>query len=188
MNSQSISLARDVSRSVREELRFATRSDHEALHAHPVFSRLLEPNLTKNALHAANQANLYVFLGIEASRRALSVWQDLSLASKIAALKADIGELPCTAAAALRLDSSAAVLGGLYVAHGSGFGARVLGKAIRGSLPDAAISYYEFAEPLVWKHLCTHLENLQEEEVAVAIDGANQVFRSFLNLNASSLV
>lgn len=170
--------------SVRLQLRDATQARHAAVHTHPLFSRLLASDIAEAELAAINFAHLRAFTQIEAARDALSLWPDLSLAHRIRALRADLSAPPEILPEAYAY-TAAYILGGLYVAYGSAFGARMIVKALRRALPDAAVTYYEMNDPQAWHLLCTRLEHLEGRSVGHAIDGANAVFDALLMTPAS---
>lgn len=167
------------SASVRWQLRQATRTRHEAVHAHPLFARLMANDITALELTAINRAHLRVFTQVEAERSALSLWPELSLETRMMALRADLSHPPKPLAIAPHR-GYAFVLGGLYVAFGSAFGAQKVVKSLKRALPDAAVTYYEMKDPEGWHLLCTQLECLERPLVDCAIDGANAVFDALL--------
>lgn len=165
--------------SVRLNLRHATRARHEAVHLHPLFSRLLAANITAPELEAINLSHLRVFTQVETTRCSLSLWPELTLQNRIMALRADLSHAPSGSPPASKVDP-AYVLGGLYVAFGSAFGAGMIAKSLKRALPDNPITYYDMGKPEVWKLLCARLELLDTLDIDHAIEGANAVFNALL--------
>lgn len=165
--------------SVRDTLKTATFDSHQALHRHALFSRLIAPDLTKEHYIAANLALLGTFQSIEAARTMEDVWPRLHLSAQIAALSEDV-EGATAPIADISLDSAPAILGALYVAHGSAFGARLMARAVAYALPDVSRAYLGLRDPHLWIVVCATLEQMRDWEVDDAIDGANAVFSHLL--------
>lgn len=100
----------------------------------------------------------------------------MTLAPHIAALKMDVGSARPSSGTRLRLDCAASVLGALYVAHGAGFGAKIIQKSSVTNLLNARANFYfidgAFARPLV----CEALETLDGAGVEIAVCAANSIF------------
>lgn len=163
----------------RKRLQQATQTDHLALHAHPAFVRLLAPDLTQGELDCANALHLRAFRAIEAARDTLGVWEDLSLRGAIRALQADIGNRDFEEVD-LGLRTSAQTLGALYVAHGSSFGAKVIGRNLRAVLPEASVAFYAQKSKTAWQKLILTLDALSGTEVDQAVLGAQSTFGWYL--------
>ncbi|MEO0989401.1 MAG: biliverdin-producing heme oxygenase [Pseudomonadota bacterium] len=144
---------------VRQRLARTTRGVHEALHVHGVMGRLAAKGLTLDQYRSALTVLASSFAAIENRRADLAVWADFGLAIELQALENDVG---CVAApvAGDWLSDDLAVLGALYVAHGSGFGRQVLAKSVRLSLDEAPRAYMELpADPKRWRSLLAALEH-----------------------------
>lgn len=169
--------ARKDAPSVRMRLRAATKERHEALHRHPLFSRLTASDVQHHELLAANNANLQLFEAIEGSRAELDVFGALTLNRQIAALRRDVGgSRGFSCATGLRLDCAGSVLGALYVAHGSGFGAKVIQKNLASNLQNACSSYYSMDCSFQWPLVCEALETIGSTSIETASCAANAVF------------
>ena len=176
----------------RMKIRDATKKNHQLLHVHPMFSRLVSEDLLASELHTVGLTKLSVFMQVESARFEAKVWPELNFRSQVTALFTDTFDARKVYVprlnTPLNFKSTYALLGGLYVAHGSAFGANVMAKTIKKSLPDAAISYYCFQSPRQWSQLCKTLETLRECQLEQAISGANLVFNTLLEATPTSLL
>ena len=173
--------------SVREVLATRTREVHERLHTHPWISRLASASLTSGQYRAVLEAYHAFSVHVESARSELGVLRPLSLAPAIDALESDVAALRGDTdrrlrPRGLRLDDRPAVLGALYVLHGSGFGNRVLSRSVRDSLPEAPRDYLETGVPRgLWVRLEAELERLRDDDVALERleGGAASTFDAF---------
>ncbi len=132
--------------SVRQVLAEATGPDHIELHGNPWIASLAGSDLTRDRYRVILGAYRAFFALAEAERRAKDVFSDLSLANPIAALDRDLADAPRRLHAEPKLPmdctaTPAAILGLLYVLHGSGFGARVLGANVKKSCPRFRVTF-----------------------------------------------
>jgi len=179
----SVSQTYKAALSVRWRLRNATKARHEAVHVHPLFSRLLAADIKAYELEAINLAHLRALEQVESARYAQRIWPELSLHHRIMALRSDLSHVPEGLPAVSNMHPCQ-VLGGLYVVFGSAFGAHMIVKSLKRALPDSRMTYYEIKDPSIWHMLCARLERLETPHIAYAIDGANATFDALLSTPA----
>lgn len=166
---------------LRHRLRAGTRLRHEALHRHPLLSRLTPPCLSRGEYEAILAAFLATHAAAEARRAALGLYPELSLAPASAALAADLG----TGAATMGLplfdwvDGAEQALGMLYVLHGARFGAGVIARGLRAERPGFPSRYFGGeGQPPVWPALLAALGRMPPREAtsAALLHAANATF------------
>lgn len=163
---------------LRSRIRTATHEAHQGLHVHPLLARLQSPDLTMAELCACAAVSCTAIGVIEAERAHRNIWPELSLADHLGKVRADL-DTPCQTMASgeqLALESSAELLGALYVIHGSALGAAILAKAAKAVLPDAPASFFLPPNPKTWQDLCALLETLTDNEVDGCEAGAVKSF------------
>jgi heme oxygenase len=183
---------------VRESLRAATASVHEALHQHPGFSALIEGRLTM-AEYRALLARLHGFhWPLERVLRAASdetlLGFDVLGREKAQLLRDDLlwlGVQPqeiefgpaCDFVPAVR--THAELLGQLYVVEGAGLGGRILARKLDGLLGAGALDGRRFflgrpaPDPLPWAVFCRRLEAWAERDDRLAMArSAERTFRA----------
>ncbi|MEL7312499.1 MAG: hypothetical protein AAFN07_13390 [Pseudomonadota bacterium] len=144
---------------VRARLSDATGDVHESLHVHPLSLALLNqptPTIVRATMTAARR----FYAALESARDARGCWDVLQLSPHLDALQNDLGsEHLDTNPVALALDSDAAILGALYVAHGAQFGRQqIRGQMLRRGL-DAIPAYYTMSvDRTTWHALLDALE------------------------------
>lgn len=165
--------------SVRSFLATKTAQQHQALHDHPLFSKLVTDDLSAPEYMACLAAHFQAFQGIETARTTLDTHPAFSLSEQLAALASDLSgqdEAP-DPAVDLSLDTSQEVLGALYVAHGSQFGRTVIGRALQANLPNAPRTYFSLPpEKLGWRAFLNTMETIADEEAHGLLDGAQRAF------------
>ena len=177
----------DAAPSVRRDLAAATRQAHVALHGHPWISLLSGPALTRDSYAVLMRAYRQFYHGVEERRRTVGFFDDLSLASAVAALGEDLKELKrakiTSAPPTLPGFSTApAILGGLYVLHGARFGAATLKGNVSAILPDAPVHFLGSPMPArLWRDLIDRLERTGQgaSTRTAIIDAANATFGAF---------
>ncbi|MEM7732359.1 MAG: biliverdin-producing heme oxygenase [Pseudomonadota bacterium] len=127
---------------VRSFLATKTGAEHQALHDHPLFSKLISEDLTTSEYMACIDVQFRAFGAIEAVRVRLEAYGEFSLKPQIAALAEDLDH-PDMSRDALRFTMPDQVLGALYVAHGSQFGRAVIRRALQKNLPNAPRAYFD---------------------------------------------
>ncbi|MEM9317810.1 MAG: hypothetical protein AAGA70_02250 [Pseudomonadota bacterium] len=167
---------KDQSFSVRSALSEATRAEHEALHVHPLLSRMVEPSLSMADYRGCLVAQLSFMSTIEAARLSVAGAEILSLRPECEALIAD---LCCADPVLARPDWARGpghVLGALYVAHGSQFGRKVMACAVAKALPGASRKFLSLpSNPQAWRSLLADLQTYTGD-LADLIDGAHAAF------------
>lgn len=165
---------------VRTALRTATRSEHDRVDA--AFSQydLASRDGYRRFLLRQARAHLPVEAALDAAGAgaAIADWPARKRGDRIRADLADLGcadipEQPFTG-----FESTAAMLGGLYVLEGSRLGGAVLRKRVSNGLPTRFLSD---GSSFAWRTLLDVLETKlrSPEEIAGAIAGARRVFACF---------
>lgn len=166
--------------SVRAWLAAETQDAHQALHRHPHLRRLLDNSLDAAAYRAILQGFQRVFVALERQRAARSCWPQLALSRHCHALARDVGP-PASGHAwgLVDFEDASQVLGALYAAHGAQFGASVIAKKLRRSLPTLPHHYFTMGgNTALWSDLTAQLETqgsdtFKQDQLAL---GARQVF------------
>lgn len=173
---------------VRKHLSQSTYAAHEALHSHPLFSRLLNPDLRTSEYVACLAVSLTFFEAIEDACLAQHLQQEFSLSSSIRALRADLRKSEKSEIYGQSWKSPSQqdeLLGALYVAHGSQFGRQVIGEAVAHSLPSVDQRYFAMkSDPDTWRALLTQIENYGQDPTRCSgIEaGARSAFAIFTKL------
>ncbi len=151
-------------KSFRRTLAEATAPEHEALHTHPWISRLAEPDLARPSYEVILGGYREFLTCAETVRQTLDVYAEFSLADPLSALDEDLAHWkpdptvpprPCLGFA----DSGTAMLGVLYVLHGSGFGASILARQVRQALPGISTAFLGAGTPTgLWRALVQAFE------------------------------
>ncbi|MFK7740125.1 MAG: biliverdin-producing heme oxygenase [Planctomycetota bacterium] len=173
---------------VHAALSEGTRDGHMALHRHAKLSRYQSAELTEHEYRELLKATFGFVASVEARRAALSVHADLGLDRSVARLHEDLKQLrievdavPCANLG--WLTDSPAVLGGLYVFHGSGFGGPMLAKSVAATLPSMPVRYLGGGvDREQWPKLLAALEQLPLEGPqlqAHLVAGASRVFAEY---------
>ncbi|MEW9919689.1 biliverdin-producing heme oxygenase [Marimonas sp. MJW-29] len=158
---------------VREDLARATAPAHLALHDHRWIGQLAAPGLSREVYRGILTAYRIVHEEVEDHRNATGLFEPLSLAPAVAALRADLdvlGPFPHPIPPPRDTELSAAgLLGALYVLHGAGFGARSLRAGAARNLTGAPLGYLTLGtSPALWRRLKTSLQDLAEDPPARA--------------------
>ncbi|MEO0772867.1 MAG: biliverdin-producing heme oxygenase [Pseudomonadota bacterium] len=161
---------------VRSFLATRTGAEHQALHDHPLFSKLVSQDLTAGEYTACLEAQLRAFQGIEAARVAQNAHEGFALVAQIAAMSEDLGP-SVPARAALDLATADEVLGALYVALGSQFGRAVIRKALQTNLPDAPRAYFDMpTDATLWRAFLQTMEATDPGQSDAVLRGATMGF------------
>lgn len=164
----------------RAEIAEKTRTAHEALHHHPVISRLLADDLSLPEYARILSVFRDVYVAAEERRCALGVWPEFSLARQCQALCQDAPSPVETTAHALHaITTVEEALGMLYALHGAQFGSAVISKHLKKSLPMAPMAYCGLrTEPDRWRSLVAELDRecLDTNALERASCGALHVF------------
>ncbi len=165
-------------RSLRRALAQSTRARHEALHRHPVFARLLAPDLSQPEYAASLRVMLTFLVAVEAARSRVGAFPALGLAAAVAALRRDLGDGADRSIRMLDATAAPSVLGALYVAHGAQFGRQVIGRAVGVALPNVRHHYFQaHADTGAWHCLLSTLNTYPGQAAAERIcDGAVSAF------------
>jgi len=180
---------------VHQALLAVTHDAHEALHHHPTLSRLVSKSLTSTEYQQILLAYQSFFEGAEKQRHDLLAWNQFSLTGQLHCLGQDIRELhhfhpsgpdkltcdslsdspvviPCTTCSSSHkaavfpwMKCQLSSLGVLYVLHGSAFGAKVISRCLRQSLPH--LNHHFFSHGInrqIWKRLLDSFSELIEKE------------------------
>lgn len=162
--------------SVRSFLATMTGEEHQALHDHPLFSKLVSEDLTAGEYMACIAAQHRAFQGTEAARQRLNAHEDFTLMPQISAMSDDLGT-PSDAAPALPLRSADEVLGALYVAHGSQFGRAVIRRALQANLPQEPRAYFDMpTDAGAWRSFLQEMEATQPDHSDAILRGATLAF------------
>jgi len=165
----------------RERLRLATDPQHQEMHHHPVMACLLDPSVTLAQIETASAVSLGAAREIERARAASGEWADFSLLDYLRRLHHGLPAHLQTQHAppvALPTDRYGA-LGGLYVIHGSAFGATLIASKIRAHLDIDPAPYFPAIDKTIWRRLVATLNAMTEEEADAAVRGACQAFLLF---------
>ncbi|GAB5430745.1 MAG: hypothetical protein EpisKO_01150 [Epibacterium sp.] len=165
----------------RERLRLATDLQHQEMHHHPVMACLLAPSVTLAQIETASAVSLGAAREIERARAASGEWAEFSLSDYLQRLHHGLPAHLQTQHAppvALPTDRYGA-LGGLYVIHGSAFGATLIANKIRAHLDIDPAPYFPAIDKTNWRRLVATLNAMTEEEADAAVRGACQAFLLF---------
>ncbi|MFY0312099.1 hypothetical protein ACFMBG_19645 [Leisingera sp. D0M16] len=165
-------------------LREATHRLHLDLHAHPLYRRLPEPDLTYQELRATAAVTYSAAGVVEASRDRRQIWPELSLSDHLQALERDLGDTEdlTPQPGQSHLGTEAGLLGALYVIHGSAFGAASLAKPVRRAVPSAPKSFLMPREAEAWRFLCQLLDAVSAADFPLLAEGAKEVFHNYKRL------
>ncbi|MEO0365796.1 MAG: hypothetical protein AAF265_09915 [Pseudomonadota bacterium] len=160
----------------------ATRDVHESLHVHPLSLALLN-RPTPRVVQATMTAAQWFCVTLESARTARGCWKALQLSAQLDALQSDLGT-PHSASQRIRLDldSDAAILGALYVAHGSQFGRQqIRAQLIKGGASTLPAYYAMAVDRPTWQALLDALEitGTSSEGFASLGDGAKAAFKAY---------
>ncbi|MDF9301237.1 biliverdin-producing heme oxygenase [Tritonibacter mobilis] len=164
----------------RERLRLATDPQHQEMHHHPVMACLLAPSVTLAQIETASAVSLGAAKEIERARAASGEWADFSLSAYLQRLHHGLPAHLQTQHAppvALPTDRYGA-LGGLYVIHGSAFGATLIANKIRAHLDIDPAPYFPAIDKTIWRRLVATLNAMTEEEADAAVRGPPRLFCS----------
>ncbi len=171
---------------MRRRLARDTAAEHAALHVHPQLLRLRAPDLTPGEYGRLLQAYLSVFAAIEDRRRALCVYETLSLDRAVAALRADLrrsgAHPPAPLDPSCAPDATRAVLAALYVLHGARFGARVICADLVRSVPGAPHHFFtSVPDSRLWRDLGGELDRHGQDETGYSeiVNSARATFQAF---------
>jgi heme oxygenase len=160
----------------------ATRAAHEALHQHSVLNRLLANDIDLKEYHLILVRHLAFYQAAEQTRDSFSLLPMLSVMPEIRLLQKDApGRLP-NQRIEISMETPEQALGLLYVLYGSRFGARLIARSLRKSLPDEP--HHFFGTPgktAQWRQLLETMEGIQQDRSAVAetMRGAQEAFKLF---------
>lgn len=160
----------------RQHLARATRDVHEALHVHPLLSRMVAPQLPMQTYLACLEAQFAFYDCVETTRQTHGHWDKFNLAAARDALRADIGTPRLKPLSKLPPHSHGQVLGALYVAHGAQFGRAQMRANIAKVLPTAPNEFFGTrSDPLLWRELTNALE--ESSDLPALMEGARVAFR-----------
>ncbi len=181
--------------SLRQALRVATRTEHEALEAQPLMRRLVSPELTLSEYGQIMRAQraYYHLLEPEISPFELALRQQLPEVgyryySRLPALAQDCDHLHLPADEIIeparhifRPQSPEEALGVLYVLEGASQGGRLILRKLNGSLglsrDNGASFFNSYTEHDSWSRLCHWLDELSASGPwAGALTGAQRTF------------
>ncbi len=161
---------------VRSFLATKTGAEHQALHDHPLFSKLVSEDLTADEYMACLDAQLRAFHGIEAARQRLGAHGEFNLTAQIAALSGDLDQ-PDVPQQTLPLTTPDEALGALYVAHGSQFGRAVIRQALQTNLPDEPRTYFDMpTDAQGWRTFLEAMETTDPGRSDAVLHGATVAF------------
>lgn len=165
--------------SVRAFLAHETSDIHQALHHHPLLSKLTSSALTHREYENCLIAQRSTFLAIETARTAHGVYPHFALTTQLNALNRDMKGFRRldNVDAPLALPSEHDVLGALYIAHGSQFGRGMIRKKLAQHLPGLKMEYFEMpAQPALWRDLLSTLEASETSDMPALLRGAKAGF------------
>ena len=160
---------------LRQQLADHTRAAHEALHHHPLLSRMLAADLSLPEYRACLRAHLAFTLQAEAAHRATGLPPEFGFSDDLAALAADLGVRPTFSTAPMgRLQG----FGWLYVAHGAQFGRQVMAASVARSLPDAPRRFLcQRQPPQIWRELLAQISRSAGlSQTDTLLSGADSAF------------
>lgn len=173
----------DYSSEVRAFVSAQTRNIHEALHHNPILERLTNPEITACEYVTAIQVLSSFYQAVEAERERLDTWDEFTLASECKALSHDLTGQSKTYVTLLFKDR-AALLGGLYVAHGASFGRAQFRKNLCANLPDAPQSFVnQRTDKSTWRALTDRMEHYSQNthHLASLLNGAKKSFQAVVD-------
>jgi heme oxygenase len=130
----------------RDLLIARTRATHEALHYHPVLAQLFNADFSSQQYTKLLAAYYGFYAAVEAERRALNCWPELTLKPAVEHLLADlntadtnvsVGEL-----APVSINDQISCLASLYVLHGARAGASVIAKHLQSQHPSLPANFF----------------------------------------------
>ncbi|MEM6587814.1 MAG: biliverdin-producing heme oxygenase [Pseudomonadota bacterium] len=161
---------------VRSFLATKTGAEHQALHDHPLFSKLVSEELTAEEYAACIDAQFRAFQGIEAARQRLDAYGDFTLMPQISALSEDLDH-PTAPQEELPFTTPDEVLGALYVAHGSQFGRAVIRRALQTNLPNEPRAYFDMpTDAKGWRTFLQAMEATDPGKSDAVLHGATVAF------------
>lgn len=163
----------------RARLRRETHPIHQELHRHPLLRQLLQHDVGLQDARDAAAVSYVVALRLETARATAGVWEKPSLSGYVADLRTALGPaVPCGCAADFPLGRHA-LLGGLYVMHGSALGAAVIAKHIRAHLGDGAALLFPARDTDVWGAVLCALDQIDAQGADDVEAGAMFVFKTY---------
>lgn len=171
---------------VRSYVSAQTHNIHEALHHNPVLERLTNPAITGREYIIAMQVLSSFYQAVETERERLDTWDEFTLAGECKALSQDLTGQPKTFVTLL-FNDRAALLGGLYVAHGASFGRAQFRKNLCSNLPDVPQSFVnQRTDKNTWRALTDRMEHYSENthNLASLLNGAKNSFQAVADATA----
>jgi len=194
--------------SLHEMLVLRTNDAHQALHHHPSIGQLLTSDLTPERYLTIMLAYQSFFAGAEDKRQQLKLWQQFSLQVQVQRLRKDISVLlPAKSSSKKPFEAQfkqsaegrtkrcqnsdfswmtgrLPCLSVLYVMHGSAFGAKLMAKYLRKSLPE--LPHYFFSGGIDegnWRLLIQSLNKVvsNDEQFECLVASVNQTYQRFGN-------
>ncbi len=166
--------------SVRSYVSENTRAIHEALHHNPILERLIDPEITPLAYRTALQLLQCFYSAVERERKRLDTWDAFALTAECNALAQDLAGHPAQTVS-LTFEDPAALLGGLYVAHGASFGRAQFRKNLSTHLPDAPQAFVnQRTSKETWRLLtdCMNSYGQSAAQRGSLFDGASRGFQA----------
>jgi len=168
--------------SVRAQVSEKTRRLHEALHVHPVLSRISTADLNADQYLSVLSRYLTFFIAVESRRVASNLFAGQSLMGDISLLSADTKFIPDDLPRLPPVDNKWACLGMLYVLHGARFGARVMQTKLRERFPQLPHHFFsQDTTPEQWRLLVLQMERAADDPQAIAdmTQSAAETFEAF---------
>lgn len=175
--------------SVRARIAAATGPIHQALHGDPVLGALTRADLAPPTYRAALAVFCTFYQGVEREQHRMGAWPEFGLGAECQALVADLGAAaPPTD---LRFGNGAALLGGLYVAHGASFGRGSFRANVARALPEASQVFVRLrSDPATWRALVAAMEDMGADPQGFAdlANGARSAFGAVARLSAGAVI
>lgn len=172
-----------------DHLRLATRSQHQALHQHPLLLACQENRLDIHDYGNILSAFYYPWQLLEPCINKISITDlQICLKERFRLLNNDLQVLGVNKShhkPLLCLTTADACLGVAYVLVGSSLGARILASHIKTALPNASMYYMSQSAtaagwPLLARHLQKHVANQHPETITMAQNTFN-IIEQMLN-------
>ncbi len=169
--------------SVRARIADETRMSHEALHTHPVLSRLMAADLGRKEYATILSRHLAFFEAAEQISIRLNMPHAFSFQPELRLLRDDLRDHGWPGPyAGLTLQTPCQALGMLYVLHGSRFGAQVIHRNLRKALPMHRHNFFgDVIASDRWRLLLSELETkgAQSRRYSEILHGAETTFSAF---------
>jgi heme oxygenase len=168
--------------SVRSQIAKSTRQAHEALHVHPVLSRLISPDINADEYRKILVAHLSFYQAAEDARQLFALLPSLSFDPALRSLREDLDDNSVLRTQELPITSRLEALGMLYVLYGSSFGAKVILRNLEATISDKKHVFFSRRVNInAWQTLLGAMEEYhsQQNKISEVALGSEKTFFAF---------